>query len=43
MIRFESWMTSPSSVTSTGTQFLPVSSRTFLRWGVSAAGRGPSP
>jgi hypothetical protein len=43
MIRFESWITSPSSVTSTGTQFWPVSSRTFFRWGVRASGNGPNP
>jgi hypothetical protein len=39
----ESRITSPSSVTSTGTQFCPVSSRTLPRCGVSAWGNGPNP
>ena len=33
----ESWITSPSSVTSTGTEFWPVSSRTFAAGGVERA------
>ena len=42
-ISFEPWITSPSSVSSTGTQFLPVRSRTGLRVGLSAVPRAPQP
>ena len=41
MIFCEPWITSSSSVTSTGTQFSPVSSRTGLRVGLSALPEQP--
>ena len=40
---FESWMTSPSSVTSTGTMFWLVSSRTLRRVGLSVSPSTPQP
>ena len=43
MIASVPWITSPSSVSSTGTQFWPVSRRTLARVGLSALPRSPQP